>query len=422
MVARAATGRVLADPPVAPLDGTLVETKVQQAGFLETYGTRCGSVCDCGDPGCGIEPVCGSGYAVVHGPGCGIDAVCGVEAGCGIEVGVVPGCDCGVGGCQGCDVGCGLEEVCLDGPAYGLQVHGDCSCDACYSDPCHDVGHIPFCLPFLRVHWHRYDFFAGTQGFTGPMNFANTDQSNSNVRSGTGSFGYYQGFNQGHSLRPWLYWDMAMQFGARATQSNLSGTTFTEQKRYQVFVTAGLFRRVDYGLQYGLVVDYLNEDWYYQGDLTQLRGELSWRGKGCHVCGFQFMAGTGDDTSTTHIDDGAGNAFIDTVAFGPTDQYRLFYRRLLKQNGSFDAFAGWTDNDDGLIGSSWNLPIQRCLVLSAGTTYLIPGEGGRRDNDQESWNISLGMIYRPGGPKGAGRYARPMFDVADNGTFMIDRK
>lgn len=134
------------------------------------------------------------------------------------------------------------------------------------------------------------------------------------------------------------------------------------------------------------------------------------------------MAGTGGDSSTTFIEDGAGNLITGTIAFEPTDQYRLFYRRLLNQSGSWDMFGGWTDNDDGLLGTNISLPLRRLLLLSAGATYLIPQEGDARfGNEQEGWNISLGLVYRPGGPKGVGRYARPMFDVADNGTFMIDR-
>ncbi len=85
--------------------------------------------------------------------------------------------------------------------------------------------------------------------------------------------------------------------------------------------------------------------------------------------------------------------------------------------------AGWTDNDDGILGSTLSLPLRRNLVLSTGATYLIPNEGANNGGyEEEGWNIALGLIYRPGGPKGCGRYCRPMFDVADNGSFMVDRK
>ena len=56
-------------------------------------------------------------------------------------------------------------------------------------------------------------------------------------------------------------------------------------------------------------------------------------------------------------------------------------------------------------------------------TYLIPHEGSNSGGfAEENWNISMGLVYRPGGPRGCGRYCRPLFDVADNGTFMLDFK
>jgi hypothetical protein len=101
----------------------------------------------------------------------------------------------------------------------------------------------------------------------------------------------------------------------------------------------------------------------------------------------------------------------------------LFYRQLLRGSGVWDSFAGWTGSDDGLLGSTLSLPVRRNLVLQAGSTYLIPNQGSASGgNREEGWNISLGMVYRPGGPTGSGRYNRPMFDVADNGTFMVDLK
>ncbi len=395
LVAAAATGRLLAEVPQAPLDGTLVRGKVRKVGYLEGNGSDCGPVCDC--PSCGAEPVCGIEV------GCGVEPGCGIEVGCGLE----PGC--------GIDVGCGVEPGCGYEVGCGMESTGPCGCDAC----CDEIDSIPFCLPLLRVSWCRFDFFAGVQGYTGPMNHVSIPNVG---RASSGSFGFYEGFNEGRSLRSWFGWDMAAQFGARATQSNLSGASFTDEVRNQVFVTGGLFRRVDYGLQYGVVIDYLNDDWYFHGDLLQLRSELSWRTEGCHVYGFQYFAGINDDTSTTTIGNGLGGVTTGTVDFEATDQYRIFYRRLLASSGQWDAFGGWTDDDDGIVGTTLSLPLRRNIALSTGATFLFPTSDDATDFEQESWNISLGLIYRPGGPQGCGRYCRPMFDVADNGTFMVDRK
>lgn len=396
LVRTVAEGRVIADVPTPPLDGSLVgsgirqvghtQPTIDQVGYLDHCDGNCGPVCDCA-PACGIEAGCGAEV------GCGVgaalehlgayDPTCGIEIGCGIET----------LGCDGCDSGC---------------------------DACCDVQSVPVFLPFLRVNWARFEFFAGVQGFTGPTNFADTGDL---VREGAGSFGFFEGFNEGRSLRNWLNWDLAAQLGVRFTQSNLSEAPFSNESRQQVFVTAGWFRRVDYGLQYGTVFDYLNDDWYFQADLVQSRSELSWKTNGCHVYGFQYTTSLGDDTTTTRVVADDGSAFGTTEQIEAQDQYRLFYRRLLNNSGKWEAFAGFTEDDDGILGALMTLPLRRRLALSTGATYLIPDEGGSLSGfENEAWNVSLGLVYRPGGPKGCGRYCRPMFDVADNGTFIVGRE
>lgn len=413
LVAQAARGQALAEIPPQPLNGTLVPGNVRRVGFLDDYrgpAASCGcgeAICDCGEAVCGIEPSCG----IPLGCDCGLGGACGCEAVCGVETIVQPSCGFGVGpgcGIEGCDT-CG-EAVC------GVEVVGDCGCDACCSPG------IPLCLPFLRLDWRRFEFFVGTQGFKGPANFASINAADPTQHIGSGSFGFYEGFNEGRSLNRWLGADLAAQFGLRATQSSLSGTDFTTKTRNQIFLTGGLFRRVDFGLQYGLVVDYLSDDWFYQADLVQLRGEFSWN-NGCqNTWGFQYMVGTSGSTATTTASDLGGNVVQTSVRFEATDQYRFFLRREFKCNSSCSGFAGWTKNDDGLIGSSLDLALCRQASLNCGATYLIPSQGtGSGGNQEESWNIAIGITYRPGGSVTCGRYCRPMFDVADNGTFMVDR-
>ena len=396
-VAQAATGRVINTPVEAPLDGSLVRGEVEPVGFLQIHGNDCGPVCDCG--GCGAERVCGMDE--IYDPGCGTEGFFGCQ-----------GCDAGCSEC--CETSCGIEEI-YD-PGCGMEYAEDCSCDAC--NPCEDT-----CLPMIRFSWCRYEFFAGAQGYKGPLNYVSINQNNPAIRSGASSFGFYQGFNRGKSLKRLLGCGLATQIGARATQSNLSGAGFTTEHRYQVFVTGGVFRRVDYGLQGGLVLDYMNQDWYFQGHSVQLRGELSWRTEACNTFGFQFMAGVRDENSSTTVEDGAGNTIVSSITFEPTDQYRLFWRKPIARYGECNLFAGWTDRDDGLLGGGINMPLHRYCALSTGVTYLVPYEGQRSGGDEEEgWNISVGLVFRPGGPMGCGRYCRPLFDVADNGTFMLDTK
>ena len=376
---------------------------VEQTGFVRPHLDNCGPVCDCGE--CGYE----ESYSIDQPRGF-------FDMGCGIES--------IFSRCQGCNQGCSEcdgvmyqpGEMYFEDTGCGMEILGDCGCDAC--NPCDTQ---PTLLPRIRFNWCRYEFFAGVQGYTGPLNHVGINTGNGVLRSGSGSFGFYEGFNRGKSLNRLLGLELASQFGVRGTQSNLSGAAFTTETRHQVFVTGGLFRRVDYGVQYGLVLDYMNQDWYFQGDSLQLRGELSWRTRDCNTFGFQFMAGLREETTSASITDEMGTTLTSDIDIKPTDQYRFFFRRPLSKHSEYNLMAGWTDNKDGLLGAGFNVPLNQRCSLSSGVTYLIPYEGKNRGgHEEENWNISLGLVYRPGGPQGCGRYCGPMFDVADNGTFMLD--
>lgn len=375
--------------------GQLIEAQPPPQ-FSRSAVRQVSDTCDCGqcpsggfagDVYCDAEPTCGfgggCGRAGCQDPSCGLEAVCGIEPSCGFQ----PACGSEGSGCggYGCDVG--VCAQCVD------------------------------CPPLLSVNWRRFEFFAGVGSFTGPANHA----SDSVRRGGAGSFGFYEGVNEARSLDKLLGIALAAQLGMRATQSNLSGAEFTDDARQQIFVTGGFFRRVDLGLQYGLVVDYLYDDWWYQNDLVQLRGELSWNDACGHEFGYQFMAGTQDSTSRTRLP-GANGAIINgSVSFEPTDQHRLFLRGDTGGGGSYLAFAGGTEHGDGLLGISLLSAFRGHFALHGGVTYLIPTEShSDRGYANEAWNLSLGVVFRPGGKEICGRYCRPMFEVADNGTFLID--
>lgn len=323
---------------------------------------------------------------------CGAEPTCGFEAGCGFDQ-AMP-----------FEPRCGLEQGC-----------GGSGCDV---GACNDC--VGIHLPILRIDWRRFDFFAGVNSFTGPANHASDGAP---LRGGSGSFGFYEGFNEGRSLNRLFGLDLSSQFGARATQSSLSGAEFTEDSRNQVFVTGGLFRRVDFGLQYGLVVDYMYDDWWYRNNLVQMRGEISWNDNCGREFGYQFMGSSDDSTSTTTLI-GANNVITTgTASFEPTNQHRLFLRGNTVRGATYMAFAGGTDQGDGLLGGLLTSSFRNRFAVQGGVTYLIPNESNRAGGfENESWNLSMGIVFRPGGKNGAGRYCRPMFDIADNGTFLVDRK
>ncbi|WP_164104637.1 DUF6666 family protein [Candidatus Laterigemmans baculatus] len=336
---------------------------------------------------------------------------------------------CGAEFCLGCgaedaaagEVGCGLEGASLGGREItggraGWQPGQDGSCAA--ANP---QGEFTFlCLPVPRVHWCRSEFFAGVQSFAGQANYAALESEREEFR-GSSSFGAQYGMN---FTRPLAVLDeqASMQLGVRGAVSNFAGADFTDASRRQVFLTGGFFRRVDFGLQGGVVADFLHDDWYAELNLSQLRGEISWRTARCNEFGFGYMAGLTDDASRSVIlEDGA--AVADRVEMEVINQNRLFYRRHFHGGGFAEAFAGLSGDDDGLLGASLELPLRSGLTLRSGVTYLVPEESSSRlDHQDESWNLALAFVWYPCGGCSATRYQRPLMDVADNGTFLFDRQ
>jgi hypothetical protein len=307
----------------------------------------------------------------------------------------------------------------MSGPMIGSLDEGCCddgSCGECCLEPCCGFPLLPL---------DNLDVFAGAEGFTGPAN-----------RGSTGSFGFQEGINWAAPF-PLLNTCLGMQFGGRATQANLSGADFTDSSRTQLFLTGGLFRRVDWGLQGGLVIDALNDSWYRSVTLVNVRGELSWVFDGCDDIGFWFTAATGETTAETVTLDRVVRDNVTTLTtnrvnetWRPTDLYAFFFRRQFGecQEGEARIFGGFSSQSDGLLGVDARLPLTETWSLEGGFTYLIPREGSGIGLDaghaQESWSLGLSLVWTPGRAFSHGdrEYYRALFRVADNSVFMMDRQ
>lgn len=278
--------------------------------------------------------------------------------------------------------------------------------DCCGGTGCQACGGIQ-CPSF-----NNFEFFAGVHGFTGIPN-----------RGETASFGFDYGFNWGAPLWCLTNGEVGVQAGFRQVSSNYDGASYARDTRHQYFLTGGFFRRVDYGLQGGAVVDYLGESWYYNADMMQVRAELSWMFPACHELGVWVTANMNDsNVSGTVLNSGNGTAFNDT--FRSIDQYRFFYRRRFEDCGAEGRFsAGFTGDGDGILGADFQLPISDSWAAEATFTYLIPqGDASSGAFANEAWNVAVGLVWYPGMRKARGRdYFRPLFDVADNGSFIIGR-
>lgn len=384
--------QAVATAPATRRAGAATAPRVDMA--VRTACANCGCVggCDCGvpyydepgcavaDPGCGFaDPGCGF---VEPGCGCGVpDCGCGVEPGCGLTHGAP--CGCGDIGCGGtCGIGCGDGVGC--GDACGVPV--------------------VLCLPPIK----ELTIFGGVQAFKNPLDGANRDR---------GNFGFNEGFNLGGSMS-WLGVPaVGYQLGYRATHNQLHGDddSNTSDGHTQQFFTGGLFHRKPVGLQYGVVYDLLQDERQGSMDFGQIRGLISITNPCGHEIGFQFASKLNENTVMIGT--------LPPVTYHSTNQYLFFYRKHGCQGGELRFFGGFDDDSKGILGADASIPLTDRWSLNTGFTYLIPEEdGGGLGAEEEAWNLGMNLVWHYG--KRAkqcynGQY-RPMFDVADNGSMIID--
>jgi hypothetical protein len=307
------------------------------------------------------------------------------------------------------------DEVLMDDLPGEGEYLGDPGFGGKGMDSCGDCGGCGYCsdclIPCPVFTFNYFEFFGGAQGFTGPTN-----------RGETGSFGFHYGVNWAAPVPCMPNRALGMQIGYRGVNSNYSGASFTDDTRNQSFITAGLFRRVDWGLQGGVVVDYLRDEWYYDLSLTQIRGELSWVYPESHELGFWFASSSKSDTvvSTLLVN---GQQTMLNEEYEATDLYAFFYRHRFERlgGGNLRFYGGFTGKSDGLLGADFKVPLTPDWALQGGFTYLAPKDGNQRiAHSDEAWNVGVSLIWYPGGRKSIGNdYFRPLFDVADNGSFMV---
>ena len=238
-----------------------------------------------------------------------------------------------------------------------------------------------------------------------------------------GNFGAQFALNWA-SARP-LFCGLNVQAGARATQLDFNGTSAngfeTDDARTQVFWTAGVFFRAPFGCDgwsAGVVYDSLIEDYYRQYDLSQLRAELSYSFGGLFDLGFRgAFALNEDDFDFLRLDD---ELTIEGKATA-TSYYTMFLRTNFDQGAQATVFGGVTEWNEAIVGATAEAPLSDSFAIKGGATYIIPSERGLGNlRDEETWNVSAGFVwYLGGGARGnACGETRPLFDVADNGTFL----
>ena len=333
-------------------------------------------------------------------------------------------------GCSSCSGG-SIGGSYMDG---GFVSDGCSTCDACSStetifeqDACCGRGGCPpgpCWLNGLGAAIYNGEYFGGATSFRAPLFATPGLDPTAGALSSDSSHGFYGGFNLGLPLCQLTGGVLSGQVGVRSVQTNFNGNDFTTDDRDQLFITAGFFRRVDYGLQAGVVADILHEEWFTENDLVQIRGEIGWVFGGGRNWGFRFTNNTQDDITSGTFN---GNTFTDLV-HTTNDNYRFFIRRERQGAGFGEVFVGWSDLDQTIVGLDFDMAVTEMVALQAGFTYFLNDEGlppgitnTAGGNAAEAYNIFVGFVLRPRGRSYYNSYERPLFSVADNGSMSIIR-
>lgn len=305
----------------------------------------------------------------------------------------------GCSACGGCEVGC---QDCIGYGRVGGVPPG------CVTD----------CWMFgLGRIFREAEYFGGAQAFQ-TSSFL---PPGSNERIGDCSFGFYTGANVGLPLRQLTCGLVSGQIGVRTVQSDYSGELFSSDNRDQLFVTTGFYRRVDYGLQFGVVMDYLRENWFTNVEVVQMRGDLAWVYPTGSAFGFRFTKNVQDAVSSGTVD---GTAFTN-LRTGTYNQSRFYWRNGCVNGGWSDFFLGWTDESHVVGGIEYDIPLTERWAINSGFTYLFPKDNPETNsfagNSNDAWNVFVGMSWRPMGRNWYRNYDQPLLPVADNGSMVLRR-
>jgi hypothetical protein len=371
--------RAIRAASIEPWVGDAAGPAVRQAGF-----------CNCGLGSC---PLCGPSCGAYVEPGCGI-----AEPGCGIAE---PGCGIAEPGCGIVEPGCGLEPSCgCDEPECGVP-----GCGSCVGNPGPDYWCFPVCLPRFK----ELRVWGGVHGFKGPRD------APAFGGAGDGNFGFQEGVSIGGRapLVSLLFPQLSYQLGYQAVQSQLSGLSNGDTSdRSQQFVTAGLFRRVGAGLQFGAAFDLLRDDFQAEEDFHQFRYEISLKSRAGHEFGF---------TGASHLND----ATVAGITYQSVDQYLGFVRFHFDGGSNLRFWGGGTNDSEGILGGDFLAPFNNRWALQGGFNYLITDAAdGAIGAREESWNVGMNLVWFYGctAKKGQFNPHAPLFPMADNGYMFIDQK
>ena len=170
------------------------------------------------------------------------------------------------------------------------------------------------------------------------------------------------------------------------------------------------------------MADFLHEEWFTETDLVQLRADIGWVYPAGHVFGFRYATGVKDETTDGIFNGNEFDGFFQTT----DDNFRFYYRHAAAWGGYGEGFIGWAESSQTVIGLDIDLPVTNRVAIQSGFTAYLNDDVADISNFQggnlnETWNLYIGLSFRPSGRSRYRSYDRPLFDVADNGSFVVRR-
>ncbi|MBN2474526.1 MAG: hypothetical protein JXB62_07950 [Pirellulales bacterium] len=300
------------------------------------------------------------------------------------------------GGCEMLD-GCSnaVYGASCSGPelADGLVDVFAGSCTSCMTE-----------LPDIR-------FVTAVDAFKGPVDLDNLN----------GNFGVRFAANAGLPLVS--HWDLGVQVGTSGVISDFHGSQFTDSTvRSQNFTTVGLFQRAPFGqrrLKYGFAFDWLYDRYYWSFRMSQWRVKLAYEWSPCTEIGMlACIPNDGDTAQLRH-----GTDLVTLERFKPVAQGSLYYRRCWSRGAETTAWLGIAEEPGQyLFGGDARVPLNSRWSMVGNVNYVLPSASGVGGQDEEMWNVSLGIELKLGGGNHCmENQFTPMFRLADNGTFAVRR-
>ncbi|MBM4003061.1 MAG: hypothetical protein FJ295_07190 [Planctomycetes bacterium] len=277
------------------------------------------------------------------------------------------------------------------------------------------------------------DLWDNTEGFLFVDSFKNIGDATGTLGSLDNSLGARMGFNSGFRLgESSIRGQFGLGYGGYDWKGrfNLGGIVPASPWEKQFFVTAGVYQRSDIcsdvPISWGIVFDELVTDqWgFLAQDFTmgQFRGQIGYAINECHEIGIRASWGAQPGNALTFLTPGNPG----TTA-KPMDQCTGFWHKHWDWGADTNLFLGFVnraDVGDWLFGFDVRAPLSESTAFFGGLTYVAPSAAsGNAGVLQETWNLSLGLVFSFGGKAAtenvSGYAGLPLIPVADNGSFLI---